>query len=88
MISIEKLTEKLIVNKGIKSWPIRLLEVCNFRGQCDMDDLCSVFEGDGLLSYREKEYKIEAFDFVKFLSELKSHLSIDKVSGEYYQFAG
>lgn len=86
MISIEKLTEKEIEDKGIRSWSIWEKEVSDFPWEYDMDEYCWIIEGEVIISTEGKEYKIEAGDFVKFPKGLKCHWSIKKSVRKYFQF--
>lgn len=87
MISIEKLTEKQIEEKGIRSWPIWEKEVSSFPWEYDIDEFCLIIEGEVLIKADDKEFLIKKGDFVKFPKGLKCQWNILKDIRKYYQFS-
>lgn len=86
MISIEKLTEKQIESKDIRSWPIWEKEISDFPWEYEMDEYCLIIEGKVIVTAEDKEYLIEEGDFVKFNKGLKCHWNVLKAVRKYYQF--
>jgi len=85
-VIIEKLSDKDIIERKIKSWPIWTKEISRFDWYYDGDEECLILEGEVLVETGECNYTIEAGDFVTFKQGLKCVWNIKKPIRKHYNF--
>lgn len=85
-VIIERLTEKEILKKGIKNWPIWEKEVSEFDWYYDSDEKCLILEGEIVVKTDEGIYSINPGDFVTFKKGLKCYWIVNKPVRKHYCF--
>ena len=86
-VIIEKLSEKEIAERKIKSWPIWTKEVSRFDWYYDGDEECLILEGEVLVETGKEDYTIKAGDFVTFKQGLKCVWNVKKPIRKHYNFS-
>lgn len=85
-VIIEKLSEKEIAERKIKSWPIWTKEVSRFDWYYDSDEECLILEGEVEVETSEGKYTVKAEDFVTFRQGLKCVWNVKKPIRKHYNF--
>lgn len=85
-VIIEKLSEKEIDNRKIKSWPIWTKEISEFDWSYDSDEECLILEGEVTVKTSEGNYSVKAGDFVTFRQGLKCIWDVKKPIRKHYNF--
>lgn len=85
-IIIEKLSEKEIDSRKIKSWPIWTKEISRFDWYYDSDEECLILEGEVLVETGEGNCTVKAGDFITFRKGLKCVWNVKKPVRKHYNF--
>lgn len=85
-ISIKRLAEKEIDNRGIKTWPVWEKEISRFPWTYSDNEECLIIEGEFLIETKDGIYNVEAGDFVTFPKGLNCVWDIKKPVKKYYNF--
>lgn len=85
-VIIEKLSEKEIAERKIKSWPVWTKEVSHFDWYYDGDEECLILEGEVSVETNEGNYTVKAGDFVTFKQGLKCVWNVRKPIRKHYNF--
>jgi uncharacterized protein len=85
-VIIEKLSEKEIADREIKSWPVWTKEISRFDWFYDSEEECLILEGEVTVETTEGNYSIKAGDFVTFTKGLKCTWDIKKAVRKHYNF--
>jgi hypothetical protein len=85
-ISIKKLSEQDINEKGIKNWPIWIKEVSKFDWFYDDNEECLILEGMVKIHTNEGVYEISKGDFVTFPKGLSCIWEIIEPIKKHYNF--
>lgn len=85
-VIIEKLSEKEIADRKIKTWPIWTKEVSRFDWYYDSDEECLILEGEVIVETGEESISIKADDFVTFKKGLKCVWNVKKPIRKHYNF--
>jgi uncharacterized protein len=86
-VIIEKLTNKEIEDRKIKSWSIWTKEVSKFDWFYDSDEQCLILEGEILVETGNGNFAIKAGDFVTFKKGLKCVWNVKKPVRKHYKFS-
>ncbi len=86
-VKIEKLSEKEIIERGIKSWPIWTKEVSEFDWYYDTQEQCLFLEGKVIVNTDEGNYLIEKGDYVTFSQGLECVWNILEPVKKHYKFS-
>ena len=77
----------IIIQYGIKSWPIWECDPSSFPWQYEEKETCLILEGDATITTEDGEvYKIKSGDLVKFPAGLKCSWVIHKAIKKHYRF--
>ncbi len=85
-VIVEKLSEKEITERKIKSWPIWTKEISRFEWYYDSDEECLILEGEVLVETCDGNYTAKAGDFVTFRKGLKCVWNVKKPVRKHYNF--
>ena len=85
-IIIEKLSENVIEEKGIRSWPIWEKEVSRFDWHYDQIEECLLLEGKVVVETDEGKVEFEKGDFVTFPRGLSCIWDIKEDVKKHYNF--
>ena len=85
-IIIEKLSENVIEEKGIRSWPICEKEVSRFDWHYDQIEECLLLEGKVVVETDEGKVEFEKGDFVTFPRGLSCIWDIKEDVKKHYNF--
>ena len=85
-VIIEKLQEKEIAERGIRSWPVWTKEISRFDWFYDGDEECLILEGEVTVETAEGNYTVKAGDFVTFKQGLKCVWNVKKPIRKHYNF--
>ena len=85
-ITIEKLTEAEISDRGIKSWPVWEKEVSRFPWTYDAVEQCYILEGKVSVETAAETVTIQAGDFVTFPKGLDCTWDIKEDIRKHYNF--
>lgn len=85
-VKIEKLSQKQIEEKGIKSWGIWEKEISKFDWYYDSTEQCLILEGEVIVETSEGNFEIKAGDFVTFQKGLSCVWDIKKDIKKYFYF--
>ena len=85
-VIIEKLQEKDIAERGIRSWPVWTKEISRFDWFYDGDEECLILEGEVTVETAEGNYTVKAGDFVTFKQGLKCVWNVKKPIRKHYNF--
>ncbi|MFH0865089.1 MAG: cupin domain-containing protein [Bacteroidota bacterium] len=85
-VIIEKLSEKEIAERNIKSWPVWTKEISRFDWYYDSDEECLILEGEVNVESSEGSYIVKAGDFVTFEQGLKCVWDVKKPIRKHYNF--
>ncbi|ROL58480.1 DUF861 domain-containing protein [Bacteroidetes/Chlorobi group bacterium Naka2016] len=85
-VKVEKLSEKEIQERGIKSWPIWEKEVSTFDWYYDETEQCYFLEGKVIVETDEGSIEIGKGDFVTFSQGLKCVWKILEPVRKHYRF--
>lgn len=86
-ITIKRLSEQEIVEKGIKSWPIWEKGIATFEWYYDSTEECLILEGEFEVKTKDKSYHLKAGDFVIFPQGLSCVWEITKPVRKHFHFA-
>ena len=85
-IKIEKLDEKTIEERGIRSWPIWEKETSRFDWYYDQIEECLLLEGKVIVETEEGTVSFERGDFVTFPRGLSCVWDIKEAVRKHYNF--
>ncbi|MEJ5286045.1 MAG: hypothetical protein CH6_4219 [Candidatus Kapaibacterium sp.] len=85
-VKVEKLGEKEMQERGIKSWPIWEKEVSTFDWYYDETEQCYFLEGKVIVETDEGSIEIGKGDFVTFSQGLKCVWKILEPVRKHYRF--
>lgn len=85
-ITIQKLTDEEIKEKGIEKWPIWEKEVSTFDWYYDETEQCFFLEGKVKVKTSDGEYVIAKGDFVTFPAGLSCVWEIVEPVRKHYRF--
>jgi len=85
-VIIQKLDEKEIEKKGIRSWPVWTKEVSRFDWSYSGDEECYILDGEIDIETDEGTYHIKPGDFVTFKDGLKCVWDIKAPVKKHYNF--
>jgi len=86
-IRVEKLDEKALAGRGVKSWPIWTKEVSRFDWSYDAIEECYFLEGDVTIETGDgKKVDIGKGDFVTFPKGLACAWVVKKPVKKHYNF--
>ena len=85
-VIIEKLSEKQIIERGIRKWPIWEKDVSKFDWTYEGAEECLIIEGEVVVATDHGTFTIKAGDFVTFEDGLKCVWDIKKDIKKYYNF--
>lgn len=83
---VKKLSEKEILDRAIRSWPIWEKEISRFPWKYDGDEECLIIGGEVIVETEEGNFRITAGDFVIFKKGLKCVWDIKQPIRKYYNF--
>ena len=77
----------VIIQYGIKSWPIWECEPSKFHWNYDDKEICLIIEGEAIISSQKGEnYLIKAGDLVEFPAGLSCEWEVTKSIKKHYRF--
>jgi uncharacterized cupin superfamily protein len=85
-VIIQKLSQKEIEERKIKSWPIWEKEVSRFEHTYDGDEECLFLEGEVVIETKEENFTIVPGDFVTFRDGLECIWDIKRPVRKHYNF--
>lgn len=85
-ITILKLSENELMQRGVKSWPVWEKEISRFDWYYDETEECYIIEGEVFIKYENQMVNIRKGDFVIFEKGLTCHWDIKKPIQKYYNF--
>jgi len=85
-IKIEKLSEEVIVSKGIRNWPVWEKEVSEFDWYYDSREQCLFLEGHVIVESELGKAEFGKGDFVTFPEGLKCVWKVLKPIKKHYRF--
>ncbi|MCI4625822.1 MAG: cupin domain-containing protein [Candidatus Magnetoovum sp. WYHC-5] len=86
-IKVDKLDEKEIQKRGIRSWPIWEKEISKFDWNYDSTEECLILEGEVTVETSEgKKVHFSKGDFVTFPEGLSCNWEIQKPVRKHYNF--
>lgn len=85
-VIIEKLSEKEIAERRIKSWSVWAKEVSRFNWFYDSDEECLILEGEVIVETAEGNFTVKAGDFVTFKQGLKCVWDVKVPIRKHYNF--
>ncbi len=86
-ITIIRLSEKEILERNIRSWPIWTKEISRFDWYYESEEACLIMEGEISVETANGEYNIQAGDFVVFAKGLRCTWNVIKPVRKHYQFS-
>ncbi|MGB9701650.1 MAG: cupin domain-containing protein [Candidatus Kapaibacteriota bacterium] len=85
-ISVQKLTEDEVKNKGINKWPVWTKEISKFDWFYDENEQCLFLEGKVKIHTNNETIEISKGDFVTFPKGLSCVWEIIEPVKKYYNF--
>ena len=85
-VIIEKLSEKEIKDRGIKSWPIWTKEISRFDWYYDSEEECLFLEGEVTVETPDGNFTVKEGDFVTFRQGLKCVWNVKRPIRKHYNF--
>jgi hypothetical protein len=85
-VIIEKLTEEVIKQRGIRNWPIWEKGISRFPWTYDEEEECLILEGEFMVETAEGNYTVKAGDFITFKEGLECVWDIRKPVKKHYNF--
>ena len=83
---ISPCSASLIIQYGIKSWPIWECEPSRFQWSYDEKEICLIIEGQAIIStQRDETYVIKAGDLVQFPAGLYCEWEVTKSIKKHYR---
>jgi len=85
-VIIEKLSEREIMERNIKNWPVWEKEISRFDWTYDGDEECFILEGEVDVETPEGTVHIRPGDFVTFKDGLRCVWDIKQGIRKHYRF--
>ncbi len=85
-VIIQKLSESELKERGVLKWPIWEKEVSRFSHVYKGDEQCLIIVGHIIIETIERDYTIDAGDFVTFKDGLECVWNIRKPVKKHYNF--
>lgn len=85
-VTIKKLSQDEIKEKGIRNWPVWEKEISTFDWFYDTPEQCYILEGEVIVHTDSGDYEIKAGDYVEFPHGLKCVWEIKKDIRKHYNF--
>jgi uncharacterized cupin superfamily protein len=86
-ITIIQLSEREILERNIRSWPIWTKEISRFDWYYESEEACLILEGEISLETANGKYAIQAGDFVVFEKGLRCTWNVTRPVRKHYQFS-
>jgi len=87
MITVQKLSEEEIAQRGIRDWPVWEKEASEFPWEYDSKEMCYILAGKICVTPEGGDpVSIEAGDYVEFAKGLKCTWTILEDVRKHYQF--
>ena len=86
-VKIEKLSDKQITERGIRSWPVWEKEISRFPWTYDTEEQCLILEGDVTIETKNGKFHLKPGDFVTFENGLECIWDIRSAVKKHYHFS-
>lgn len=87
IVKIEKLSDKQITERGIRSWPIWEKETSRFPWTYDGEEQCLILDGDVVIETKNGNFRLKPGDFVTFEDGLECVWDIRSAVKKHYHFS-
>ncbi|HEQ72469.1 MAG TPA: DUF861 domain-containing protein [Spirochaetia bacterium] len=87
MVTVQRLTEQEIAERGVRKWPIWTKEVSRFDWSYDQAEECLFLEGRVTVKTPEGNYDIGKGDFVTFQKGLSCVWEVKEPVRKHYNFS-
>ena len=85
-ITIQQLSESVIAEKNILSWPIWSCEISEFDWEYSDQEICLLLEGEVEVSSEFETVRFSAGDYVVFPKGLRCRWKVAKPVRKHYSF--